>query len=466
METNATIKKPAIRQAAAGGGGPPVRGPPAPNSDVFLFINAQFRYEFEACAALTKEDHDVVTFEADLVQKLNDGNTLAYVTSLRVPRGCMMRAKMHPIFRRMLVQSMWLQMQPGMLRYRAGQTQLDPKTPPCYCANPPCTNRAVRFVGNPGFFPKKNLLIDPMCIPVCNEAACVLQAQQMSNTIHAQAAAGQPQHQQSPSPSPSPSKFPTGSSANNLFAIDTSSNNSNSNNNPALKSQMPKSVQSCNMCESFEQKYGGTASILRACPLCKIAHYCSQQCQIQDWQRGHKDVCVNAQGQGASSSSSSAAVQAAQQEQAKSNKPATIAEEDASAPAPAHAPAPAPAPAPMPLTAVQQQQQQQQRVTQAMAAMAMPSATAAPVVTPKYGMPSYNMVEPDVVVPPPSSSSTAAAKPAYKSPTFQMPATATAAALNATPAPIASATTVAAATSSMPTASLPTSIKKGRKKAE
>ena len=448
METNTALKKkPNASTAAATGLAQqrPVTGPPAPNSDIIFFINASFRYEFEKCAELTKEEHDVISFEADLVKKLNDGNTLSYITSLRVPRGCMVRAKMHPVFRRMLVQSMWLQMQPAMLRYKGNGIPIDPKTPVCLCANPPCNNSAVRFVGNPGFFPKKNMLIDPFCVPVCQEAACVLQAQQMSNTIHAQSsdqqlAQQQAQQQQYLSSGQSPSGI------ENPFAIAS---------NPALATQMPKSVKSCNMCGSFEQKYGGTAQILRACPLCNIANYCSQQCQIQDWQRGHKDVCVNAQGKGTASTAANAKAAAV-----KKAAPATIPEEGAPAPAPSPMPitlAPAPAPAPMPMAApapapapMPIASQQQQQLTQAMAAMPMPS---------------YKMVEPAAVAVP-SSSAPAYAMPKYNMTGGQQPGGSSTAVPAYNPSPNFQAPKAAAAAGTTPASSASMPIKKGRKKAE
>ena len=247
----------------------------------------------------------------------------------------------------------------------------------CTCANPPCNNSAVRFVGNPGFFPKKNMLIDPFCVPVCQEAGCVLQAQQMSNTIHAQASSEQQNQKLEQAPHDSFDQSPSG--VENPFAIAT---------NPALSTQMPTTVKSCNMCGSFEQKYGGTAQMLRACPLCSIANYCSQQCQIQDWQRGHKDVCVNAQGQGTASAAARAKAAALKKEASS-----TIPEEEegiAATPAPApmpisSAPVPAPAPAPIPMAtpspvpAPRPALSPQDQLTHAMASMPMPS---------------YKMVEP------------------------------------------------------------------------
>ncbi|CAB9509430.1 expressed unknown protein [Seminavis robusta] len=402
MATNTSMRKPKPMMA-----GRPVTGAPAPNSDLIFFVNAAFRDEYQVCAQLTT-DHAVVAFECDIVQKLNAGQTLPYLTSLRVPKGCLMRAKVHPIFRRLLVQSMWIQQQPAMLRYQKGQTKIDPTAPVCSCANPPCGNPAVRFVGNPGFFLQKNLLIDPFCVPVCLDTKCVLQAQQMSNTIHAKA-----QQHAANSNLGQTSKFATAS-------------------NPALKSQMPHDVHSCNVCGSFERKYGGSAHVLKACPLCGIAYYCSQQCQIQDWQRGHKDVCTNVKG-----TATGAQQQQQQQTQVKAaavdsnstkkpEPPATIPEETpiiapAPSPIPYQMPVAAPAPAPMPLRTTAPPQKKQpsppakQQPTSSSNNNSMTEVTQGMAA---ISMPTYNMPEPEVVATPQHRVS---APPTVPVPTYNMP---------------------------------------------
>ena len=447
----------------------PVTGTPAPNSDIFFFMTAAFRQEFEACAKLT-EDFDRISFEADLVRKLHDAKTKTYSTSLRVPRGCIARAKMHPVFRRFLVQSMWLQMQPGMLRYKGRGEPINAADPVCECANPPCQKEAVRFVGNPGFFPQKSMLIDPFCVPVCMDPACVLQAQQMSNTVHAQA--------QQPEPTAAPQPQDDDETAAK-FGLNMA--------NPALKSQMPRSVKSCNSCGSFEQAFGGTATVLRACPLCSITYYCSQQCQIQDWQRGHKDVCVNAKAVGATTTAGAAAntVKAAPAAtaHAPSKAPATISEEEEGpdeeeeeeeeeslAPAPAPAPmpmpqqqyaAPAPARAPMPAAAVSD-------LTQAMGSMSMPAYNlpSADVSGPTYKMPEQEVQIPSVAA---SAAGPSYAMPSYSAPAFSsdnamMPSFAAPSFAGVNPTNPPAATDNATATAASITSTLP--VKKGRKKAE
>jgi MYND finger len=343
----------------------PVMGTPLPNSDVVFFINVEFQNEFEVCGKLSPE-YEVVSFEADLVQKLHIPNTITYTTSLRVPKGCIARAKMHPTFRRLLVQSLWLQQQPAMLRYKGKDFPWDTTTPVCNCANPPCEKPAVRFVGNPGFFAQKNILVDPFCVPVCPDTACILQAQQMSQTIHAQAQAQQQV-------------------------------------NPALIAQMPLSVRSCNTCGSFERAHGGSALVIAPCPLCGIANYCSRQCQMQDWQRGHKDVCTNAKGKTTVRKQAPATTTSiSKPDTAPAPAPAPIpiqqprvAPSPAPMPLPVQAPAPAPIPMPAPVPAAATAKKAppattgMPELTQAMSVMQLPTYNMAPAHT--VSAPPYNI---------------------------------------------------------------------------
>lgn len=459
-------KQPTAGADGAAAASRPVTGTPAPNSDIFLFVNGQFRQEFEACAQLTpgEDQAAMVTFEADLVEKLDGANTKTYRTSLRVPRGCMMRAQMHPVFRRMLVQSMWLQMQPAMLRFEGDNSKpINPKTPVCACANhPPCRNKAVRFVGNPGFFPKKSMLLDPFCVPVCQDPACVAVAQQKSMIMHAEAQQQEQQSQQ---------QFVQSHQQQLQSPAEDGSNAISSQfdmaNNPALKSQMPTSVRSCNACGAFEQAYGGTVAMVRPCPLCQLSYYCSQECQIQDWRRGHMDVCVNSKTGKKSAeqipdATTAAPAPAPAPMPITASAPAPAPMPIAPMPAPAPAPRPAPAPAPMPVTATQPQQQQPQ-LTQAMAAMAMPTykmstpaAVAAASSSPAYAMPAYNMQGASTAS---GGGVPAPVQPTYASPSFQAPGGGASSAV-----PINTTATETGAASAV-SSSLPV-IKKGRKKAE
>ena len=54
-----------------------------------------------------------------------------------------------------------------------------------------------------------------------------------------------------------------------------------------LSRQSAPSLRFCNQCQSQEKHRGE----YKCCAKCKKAHYCSSECQVKAWKRGHKQEC-------------------------------------------------------------------------------------------------------------------------------------------------------------------------------
>ena len=60
----------------------------------------------------------------------------------------------------------------------------------------------------------------------------------------------------------------------------------------AVKKATKTMSRSCNSCGREEAALEGRKKKLNACARCRLALYCSKECQVADWKRGHKQTCT------------------------------------------------------------------------------------------------------------------------------------------------------------------------------